>query len=134
MDEPFQGGDFVLYRKGHLDDSISDKNQRKWRDTIFQIIHAPTQDGARVYTLADAATGQTDNLGFAQPVTADRVIPVEVLPVTRSLEDGRTRIQLGDRQGEISGQCLDGRVYVKFADNAEERIVDLSREVYQWLN
>ena len=134
VDEPLQVGDFVLYRKGHLDDSISDKNQRKWRDTIFQIIHAPTKDGARVYTLADAATGQTDNLGFAQPVTADRVIPVEVLPVTRSLEDGRTRIQLGDRQGEISGQCLDGRVYVKFADNAEERIVDLSREVYQWLN
>ena len=72
-------------------------------------------------------------------MSADRLVPIEVLPMTRSVDEGRTRLRLrnwdgGDKEGEVTGQCIDGRIYVKFDGERAARIIDLSREDYIWLN
>ena len=77
----FKVGDYVMLktyapaphghsaRCGHSTDS-----------RVFQIYGAPgTLDEARTVTLMDPATGSTD-FAFAQPVSTDRLIPVEMLP------------------------------------------------------
>ena len=92
---------------------------------VFQIFDAPaTLDEARTVTLMDPATGET-TFEFAQPVSTDRLIPVEMLPLTRPLEE-KTRIKSGHRLGTIVATCIDGRVHVKWDDREQEEVVDLS--------
>ena len=131
-----QVGDFVLYKKGHFEEGVSDKNQRKWRNTIFQIIgvEGGRKNDARTYYLADAVTGEKDNLGFSQPVTQDRLTPVEILPLSRPVSEGRTCIQIDERTGQVGGQTIDGKITVKWDGENDFVIVDLSRENYKWLN
>ena len=92
---------------------------------------------AKTYTLCNSQ-GQRDNLGFVQPVAAERLTPVDVLPMSAPADDVNTRISLqqagGRREGTIVGQRLDGIVYVSFDDDPEVEVtVDLTRARYYWL-
>ena len=92
---------------------------------------------AKAYTLCNSH-GQRDNLGFAQPVAAERLTPVDVLPMSAPAEDVNTRISLQQagvrREATIVSQRLDGVVYVTFDDDPGVEVpVDLTRARYNWL-
>ena len=103
---------------------------------LFQIIHAPANlDEARTVSLMDPATGKTE-FEFAQPVSTDLLIPLEVLPVSRHLNE-KTRIKCGHKCGTITATCVDGRVHVEwdatpeFAANIE--VLDLSTIPHEFI-
>ena len=103
---------------------------------LFQIIHAPGNlEEAKTVTLMDPATGNTD-LGFAQPVSTDLLIPVEVLPVSRPLNE-HTRIKCGDKRGTITACCVDGRVHVEWDETRElaanVEVLDLSTIPHEFI-
>ena len=64
--ESLQVGDYVLYKETRrLEAGTSERARRPWRDEIYQIVHAPQNRGSRVFVIADAISGRTDNLGFS---------------------------------------------------------------------
>ncbi len=81
----------------------------------------------------DPATGSTD-IGIAQPVSVDRLILVEMLPVVSSHE-GSTRIRTDTgRLGNVEATCVDGRVHIRWDDKPEETTVeDLTRLVHEFI-
>ena len=94
---------------------------------VFQIFDAPAPLGeARTVTLMDPATGSTE-FEFAQPVSTDRLIPIEMLPLTRPHNE-RTRLRSGGRSGSVTATCIDGRVHVKWDDlpDGQTEVVDLA--------
>ena len=111
--------------------------QQKHYDGVFQVVatHGEGND-ARTYTLC-SSQGQRGNLGFSQPVAAERLTPVDILPMTALGEDVNTRICLhhaGDgREGTIVSQRLDSVVYISFDDDPDvEVLVDLTKAKYNW--
>jgi len=140
-----QVGDYVLYKPtsapgadnpAGADASASFKY--KWRNKVYQIVSAPSAKSDdrshRTYVLCDAATGLTTGLGFVQPVAAENVAPLDILPLSSSIDDGPTRILLdGEREGVVKAQSVDGRVLIQFREDQEGEWVDLSRHVYRWL-
>ena len=74
----------------------------------------------------DPATGSTE-FEFAQPVSTDRLIPIEMLPLTRPHNE-RTRLRSGGRTGSVTATCIDGRVHVKWDDmpDGQTEVVDLA--------
>ena len=101
---------------------VSSKFQHGTDTRLFQIRHAPGDFGsARTVTLTDPAIGGT-NFEFVQHVSTDRSVPVEMLPLTRP-HDERTAIISGNKRGEITATCIDGRVHVKWEDQPETEIV-----------
>ncbi len=81
---------------------------------------------ARTFTLKDPTTGST-SFEFAQPVAADRLIPVDVMPLTPW---GSVS---GNREGEITATCVDGRVHLKWDGEVNSEVVDLSRLEHEFL-
>ena len=83
----------------------------------------------------DPATGKT-NFEFAQPVSTDRLIPVDVLPVSRPLSE-KTRIKCGERCGTITATCVDGRVHVQWDETnelaTEFEVLDLSTIPHEFI-
>ena len=67
----------------------------------------------------------------------ERLAPVEMLPLTHSDDQQRTRLRITDgmsaKDGDITAQTADGRVYVRFDGQAEPTVVDLTRVSYEWL-
>ena len=134
----FRIGDYVFLKRpglkpepGHSRRFNSETDAR-----LFQIIHAPsTLEEAKTVTLMDPATGKTQ-FEFAQPVSTDLLIPVEVLPVSRHISE-RTRIRCGHRSGTIQATCVDGRVHVQWDDTAdlaaEVEVLDLSTIPHEFI-
>ena len=112
--------------------------QQKHYDEVFQVVTAHGEgSAAKAYTLCNSQ-GQRDNLGFAQPVAAERLTPVDILPMSAPAEDVNTRISLQQagtrREATIVSQRLDGVVYVTFDDDPEVEVpIDLTRAHYHWL-
>ena len=112
----FKVGDYVMLKtlggppKGH-----SGRFGHSTDARVFQIFDAPAAlHDARTVTLMDPATGSTQ-FEFAQPVSTDRLIPVEMLPLTRP-HDEKTRLRSGRRTGTVTATCIDGRVHVEWDD------------------
>ena len=67
--------------------------------------------------------GQREGLGFTQPVAGERLTPVEILPLSKEDEGASTRPRISlagrERDGTITVQALDGKVYFKFDDNPD---------------
>ena len=80
----------------------------------------------------DPSTGSTQ-FEFAQPVHGERLIPIEVLPVTQE-HDRKTRVRAGSRQGTITATCVDGKVYIHWDDAEEPECVDLSRTPHEFIS
>ena len=82
-------------------------------------------------------SGQRTKLGFSQPVAAERLTPVEVLPLVHESEDVSTKITIDnngvDKTGVVEAQSIDGRVYVRWEDDPEVQCLDLSRVSYRWI-
>ena len=91
---------------------------------------------SKTYTLCNSQ-GQRDNLGFSQPVAAERLTPIDVLPLSAPAKDVNTGISLQHngvrKEGTIVGQRLDGIVYIKFDEADAEVPVDLTKAKYYWL-
>ena len=124
--DKFKVGDYVMLKtyapppKGH-----SFRFGHSTDTRVFQIYGAPASlDETRTVSLMDPATGSTE-FSFAQPVSTDRLIPVEMLPLTRPISE-RTRLRSGGRVGTVVATCVDGRVHVKWDDADAEEVVDLS--------
>ena len=86
--------------------------------------------------VCDPDTGNTE-LGFAQPVHISRLRPFELCELESPLDTAPPRLRIRKQDGSwISGavitQSATGSVRVRF-DNRTERVIDLSREEYQWL-
>ena len=135
-EQRLQVGDFVLMQRARGAAREGGRAESRHHDTVYQIVDqcGGPGDVARAFTICDAATGKTD-LGFSQPVSADRLIAVEVLPLTRPDGDSLTRLQAGERQGTIVGQCIDGSVHIQWDDApagkpTHERLDALN---YRWL-
>ena len=93
---------------------------------------------AKAYTVSDLS-GKREGLGFSQLVAADRLTPVELLPLSQETEDALTRIMLNvrgeDKAGTVKAQTMDGKVYVELDDNPGEQIcIDLAKSRYRWLS
>ena len=92
---------------------------------------------AKTYMLCNSQ-GQRDNLGFVQPVAAERLTPVDVLPMSAPADDVSTRISLQQagvrKEGTIVSQRLDGVVYVAFDDDPDVEVpTDLTKAKYHWI-
>ncbi len=98
-------------------------------------IHGEDGSDARAYTLCDLQGSRS--LGFSQPVSADRLTAVEVLPLVQASEDQRTRIQVDINgtyhSGTVRGQSADGKVHIQFDDRDEVQVYDLATCKYRWL-
>ena len=89
-------------------------------------------DEARTVTLMDPATGST-TFEFAQPVSTDRLVPVDVLPLTRP-HDEKTRLRAGGRTGTVQATCIDGRVHVEWGDTpGQTEVVDLADMPHEFI-
>ena len=104
-------------------------------DEVFQVVETHG-DGrsATTYTLSDLR-GNRDGLGFTQPVAADRVTAVDLLPMIPPTKV-HTSIVLReageDKTGTIVNPSIDGKVRIRF-ENGQEKIYDLSKTQYRWL-
>ena len=55
--------------------------QQKRYDDVFQVVATHGEGkNAKTHTLCNSQ-GQRDNLGFSQPVAAERLTPVDILPM-----------------------------------------------------
>jgi len=132
--DKFKIGDYVMMKTANKAPPAGhSKRFGHTTDTrLFQIFDAPgSLDEARTVTLMDPATGSTQ-FEFAQPVATDRLIPVEVLPLTRP-EKEKTRIRCGHKIGVVTATCVDGRVHVKWDGVDTEEVVDLSLLPHEFL-
>jgi len=113
-------------------------------DNVYQVVDVFGEGSeAKTYLLCDL-WGQTSNLEFSNPVAAERLTPVDLLPQSTTAPDGETRTRLiindfegstDQRTGTIVGQSLDGRVLISFDDTPDEQPVacDLSCASYTWI-
>ena len=91
---------------------------------------------AKTYTLCNSQ-GQRDNWRFVQPVAAERLTPVDILPMSAPADDVNTRISLQQagvrKDGTIVSQRLDGIVYIAFDDDPDVEVpTDLTKAQYHW--
>ena len=133
-DTGFSVGDYVLLRKGNVGNAQSRRFIPENDSRLFQIMSAAGPvDESRAYVLQDPVTGSTA-FDFAQPVSADRLVPVEILPLTRPLDDAvLTRIRSQGREGVVKATCVDGRVHVLWENASELEVVDLSRLPHEFV-
>ena len=129
-------GDYCFVKKAPVE-GVSRRFQSPTFDNVFQVAEAlGSGTDAKAYILSDLS-GSRENLGFAQPVALDRLIPVELLPMAAPDSDQNTRILVHDggqsRTATIVAQAMDGRVYIKYDDSETEICVNLSSLNYQWL-
>ena len=117
---------------------MSARFQRPNFDAVYQVVecHGDGID-CKTYTVSDLH-GRRDELGFTQPVAAERLTLVDMLPLVPPSDQPPTRLALSflggsERTGSIVNQSLDGRVTVRFDDTGEERCFDLSQSRYRWL-
>ena len=116
--------------------------QSKNYDEVYQVhdIHGSGAE-AKAYILCDLA-GRTYGLEFTNPVAAERLTPVDLLPQTPVSPEGdvKTKLLVQDeksndqRSGTIKAQSLDGRVYIEYDDKPGEQVAeDLSKLNYVWV-
>ena len=134
-----QVGDYVLLTHGHSQSrTAGDRSRARHHETLYQIVHTigGPHDVHRAYTVCEAATGKTDDLGFSQPVSADRLVPVEVLPLARPDGEGHTQLECAGRRGEVMAQAVGGSVHIQWTDAplGTWDHVDLERLAYRWLD
>ena len=91
---------------------------------------------AKAYTVSDLR-GNRKGLGFTQLVAADRLTPVDVLPLMAPSEDAPSRILLKiggeDKAGTVVNQSVDGRVATRMDHDGSESCYDLSTAKYKWI-
>ena len=132
-----QIGEYCLVQKPR-EKHVSDRFQRKNFDEVYQVVEVfggPNEE--KVYTVSNLH-GQRENLGFTQPVAAERLTPVDILPLSAPSEDARTRLSVTvdgvQREGSIVSQRVDGLVNIRFDDDPDtEEVVDLAKTQYLWL-
>ena len=129
-------GDYCFVKKP-LDKYVSQRFQSPNFEEVFQVVECHgSGTEARAYTLCDLR-GKRDNLGFVQPVTADRLTPVEMLPLAQLTEDSPTHIYINDRgtdrRAQVMSQAADGKVNIRYDDEEIETTVDFSKCKYRWL-
>ena len=130
-------GDFVLVER-QPGPGVSNRLMPKTRGAVFQIVEAHG-DGtdAKAYTLSDSRVSR--NLGFSQPIALERLVPVDLLPLSQVSEDDCTKIAVyqGDEycEGVIEAQSLDGKVYIRSNDSEvmKPTCVDLASARHRWL-
>ncbi len=129
-------GDYCLVRK-EAEAGISRRFQTKHYDQVYQVAEKHGDAGG-TYTVSDLL-GRRDGLGFSQPVAAERLTPIEMLPfgAEPSGESQPTRVAIReagqDHEGTIINQSLDGKVYVKFDDHDTVHTYDLTTTRYRWI-
>ena len=129
-------GDYCFVKR-QPEPGVSKRFQSPVFDQAFQVVevHGNGSD-AKAYTVSDLA-GQRDDLGFVQPVALDRLVPIELLPLSQPSEDQNTRLLIHEggreRRATIVAQSIDGKVYLKYDDDDEEHCVDLASLKYQWV-
>ena len=130
-------GDYGFVKKPP-DKDVGKRFQQKNFDDAFMVVEVHGDgSNAKAYTLSDLA-GRREGLGFSQPVAAERLTPIELLPLASESSDVNTRLVLTDagrdRPAEIKAQSMDGRVYVTYDDEPDETYcIDLSTSSYRWL-
>ena len=130
----FQVGDYVLMKStAIIPRGTSERFANSIEGRLYQVQSRPPGDPltTKTVTLMDPATGSTD-LGFAQPVHIDRLVPVDILPLLTP-HDTRTRVKVGDRLGNIEATCVDGRVHVRYDGEGHTTVEDLSRSPHHFV-
>ena len=133
-------GEFVLVARPKQP-GVSARFQRPHFDEIYQVVDTHGEGPeAKAYTVCDSR-GRRDvkDLGFTNPVAADRITPIDVLSLTRPDNESRTRIAINNngvlREGTVLGQRFDGTVHIEFDDDPTEiQQVDLTTSKYHWVS
>ena len=113
-----QVGERVLLRRPppHLrDDPVSRRLQSKADFSVYQVIK---KVGDSNYVLGDPTTG-LEIKSFAQPVHADRLVPLEVEELAEPIST-KTFLEIDGLKGIVTRQSMDGRVLVELADEEAE--------------
>ena len=84
------------------------------------------ETGANAFFLGDVAT-QTMVTGFAQPVSGDNLVPIEIPELGEAI-DQKVELSIDGQNGEILKQ---GRVLIKL-DDGEEAWKDLAEDDFLW--
>ena len=135
--EHLKEGEYCLVQKPP-EKNLSMRFQQKHFDDVYQVVGVHGTDSeAKAYTVCNSQ-GQRDNLGFVQPVAAERLTSVDILPMSAPGDDVNTRISLHrngiGKEGTIVSQRLDGTVYIVFDDNPDVEVpVDLTKSKYYWI-
>ena len=113
---------------------ISQRFQSKNHNEIYQVVEVHG-DGveAKAYTVC-VLKGRRDDLGFTQLASAERLNPVDVLPlVPGEQRSSRILVQLRgvDKPGTVINQFLDDRVNIRF--DGSDACHDLCTAVYRWI-
>ena len=136
MGTKYSIGDYVLVSKQPTPGE-SVRFQPRNYDEIYQVVETHGRDGSdtKAYTLSDLQGSR--ELVFSQPVAADRLTSVEILPLAQPSADQRTRIQVDIDgtycSGTIQAQSIDGKVHIKFDDFEEVEVYGLATWQYRWL-
>jgi hypothetical protein len=123
-------GDYVqiLRPKGGIrekDEYISKRLRGRTYNQPYEVVKVLQ----RAVIVADPSTGSTE-LGFANPVSRDRLIKIEVFP-TVPYEREQRGIVVDGRRGTILGMCFDGHTSIRFEDDPDNpTLVDLTRTNY----
>ena len=106
---------------------------------MFQIVECfGDEDSAKVYGVSDLY-GNREGLGFTQPVSVERLTPVNLLPLVHESGDRHTRISIDfagqTKEGTILAQAANGAVQVHFDNEPVEdaEFLHLERLKYRWL-
>ena len=127
-------GDYVMLKINTRPEPGRSLRFRSTRDPRLFQIHAVSGTNSRdrrTYTLMDPCTGSTE-FDFVQPVHQDRLIPVEVLPISQPIDE-KTKLKIDDRIGEVTATCIDGRVHVQWEDTGDVQVIDLARVPHEFV-
>jgi hypothetical protein len=130
-------GDYVMLKRNpktaRPGEHVSARFQNSTDTRLFQVNAVTGGDPAkaRTYTLMDPATGST-NFEFSQPVAAERLVPIEMLPLTHAHGE-KTRIRANDREGDVTATCVDGKVYIQWDGETQSECIDLSRMPHEFI-
>jgi len=126
-------GDYVLRKVIPRKEKNRSVRFAHTRDTrLYQVYSLPSSPkDSKTAWLMDAATGSTD-CGFAQPVSIEHLVPVEILPLAHHHKE-KSRILSDGRYGEVQATCVDGRVHVLWEDTQRTTVEDLSRLPHEFV-
>jgi hypothetical protein len=131
-------GDYVMLKRNPKtaragEEYMSGRFKHATDTRLFQVNAVTGGDPAkaRTYTLMDPSTGSTA-FEFSQPVAAERLVPIEMLPLTHAHGE-YTRLKAGGREGKVTATCVDGKVYVLWDGTTQSECIDLSRMPHEFI-
>ena len=138
---PLQVGDHCFVKKGSGEHTrgVSTRFDQTNYDQVYQIAECLGDGEVVVSYVVSDLYGQREGLGFQNPVGAERITPVNLMPLVHESADRHTRISVdfagGTKEGTVLAQAANGAVQVHFDTEPVEdaAFYHLEQLKYRWL-